>query len=75
MLGKNNFASEKLIPWHHIQNTIIVLGYMAILVNALYFLVVLGFGLLKRKTPVHIGYLIFNGILFVAQIFYFFILS
>lgn len=62
------------IAWQPLQNTLVIMGYGAILINLLYLTLWLSRRIMQgNKTPVGILFIL-NAIFFFLQLIYFFVL-
>lgn len=75
LLERKDSHLDKLIPYVPIQNTIIIMGYGAIIVNFLFFGNLLLLLMVRKKMNLPLFYIVFNGVLLISQVIYFFILD
>lgn len=65
--------SGQVIPLPWLENVLVILGYSAIIINALFLLIYFIFFALKVQVKVPRWIIIFNVILFLAQVYFHFI--
>lgn len=69
---KHTGNNGRLIPLDWLQNSLVILGYGAVIVNTLFLLICFIFGAFKVKLNVPGWILVFNILAFAGQAYYFF---
>ncbi|MBX2888068.1 MAG: hypothetical protein KF829_05400 [Ferruginibacter sp.] len=72
-LESKNYHPDNIIPYTNIRNTIIIMGYGAIVVNFLFFSSLLFLLMVRKKLNLPLFYMVCNGVVFISQVIYFFI--
>lgn len=70
--GKHPQSDEKIIPLPWIENTVVILGYSAILFNIVFFLCCLILLFMQKISIVPVWMIVFNVVILSLQFVYFF---
>ncbi len=73
MHNQNGRDSSQVIPLPWLENTLVILGYSAIVVNALFLLLCFIFYSFKANIKIPAWIIIFNIIIFCCQVYFHFI--
>ncbi|MEO5967333.1 MAG: hypothetical protein ABIP69_03660 [Ferruginibacter sp.] len=70
--GKPGVASNKIIKFEPIENSIIILGYSAVIFNLIFILIISGLLMFSKQYNISRKTVIFCATMLVLQLFYFF---
>jgi len=73
MNNKSQGDSSQVLPLPWIENTLVILGYSAIIVNALFLLLAFIFYSFKTNIKIPRWIMIFNIVIFCLQVYFHFI--